>query len=128
MSTFIFQILSPTVSFILGRQGIPILGNIAIPSWLWHGPSNHFFLLLLSQAENDLPPSGQHFAGTEPGLLIEDGAWLYTPLIPLTPSLFCLFPLHPCFMSAPPNSFFLLCICSASFPNNYNLSLPRSFK
>lgn len=43
MNTFIFQILSPTVSFILGRLGIPILGNIAIPSWLWHGPSNHFF-------------------------------------------------------------------------------------
>lgn len=34
--------LSPTVPFTLGRLGIPIFGNKAIPSWLWHNPRNHF--------------------------------------------------------------------------------------
>lgn len=55
----------PTVPFILGRLGIPIFGNKAIPSWQWHIPNDHFFLFL-SQAENDLPLHGQRLAGTEP--------------------------------------------------------------
>lgn len=42
-----FHFLSPTVPFILGRLGIPISGNKAIPSWLWHSTRNLFFSLSL---------------------------------------------------------------------------------
>lgn len=40
--SFFFFLLSPTVPFTLGRLGIPIFGNKAIPSWLWHSPRNNF--------------------------------------------------------------------------------------
>lgn len=75
--------LAPTVPFILGRLGIPIFGNKAIPSWLWRSPNDHFFPFL-SQAENDLPPHGQRLAGTEPGPLIEERTWLHTRQLPLS--------------------------------------------
>lgn len=75
--------MAPTVPFTLGRLGIPIFGNKAIPSWLWHSPNDHFFLFL-SQAENDLPPHGQRLTGTEPGPLIEERTWLYTLLLLLS--------------------------------------------
>lgn len=78
-----FTFLAPTVPFILGRLGIPIFGNKAIPSWLWHSPNDNF-LLFLSQAENDLPPHGQRLTGTEPGPLIEERTWLYTLQLPLS--------------------------------------------
>lgn len=85
-----FHFLAPTVPFILGRLGIPVFGNKAIPSWLWQSPNNNFFLFL-SQAENDLPPYGQRLAGTEPGPLIEEETWLYTLMLPLSlPLSFCL--------------------------------------
>jgi len=44
-----FHFLVPTVPFILGRLGIPILGNKAIPSWLWHSTNDHFSCFLLRQ-------------------------------------------------------------------------------
>lgn len=74
---FFFNLSTPTVPFILGRLGIPIFGNQAIPRWLWHSPDDHF-ILFLSQAENDLPPHGQRLTGTEPGPLIE-GRTCWTP-------------------------------------------------
>lgn len=81
-----FHFLAPTVPFILGRLGIPIFGNKAIPSWLWHSSNDHFFLFL-SQAENDLPPHRQRFSGTEPDPVIEERTWLYTLLLPLSLAL-----------------------------------------
>lgn len=80
---FFLKFLAPTVPFILGRLGIPIFGNKAIPSWLWHSP-NHNFFLFLSQAENYLPPHGQRLTGTEPGPLIEERTRLCTLLLPLS--------------------------------------------
>lgn len=122
-----FHFLAPTVPFILGRLGIPIFGNKAIPSWLWHSPNDHFFLFL-SQAENDLPPHGQRLTGTEPGPLIEERTWLYTLLLPLSlPLSFCLsssFPLLSVFGDSFSYSvsvisnllFFHLYLCTAFFP------------
>lgn len=115
-----FHFLAPTVPFILGRLGIPIFGNKAIPSWLWHSPNDHFSLFL-SQAENDLPPHGQCLTGTEPGPLIEGRTWLYTLLLLLFLSFFLL-PL-PLFgdsffysISVISNLLFFHRFCSAFFP------------
>lgn len=83
-----FSLSGPTVPFILGQLGIPIFGNKVIPRWLWHTPTNHFFSLFLSQAENDLPPHGQRFTGTEPGPLIEERTWLCSLLLPPSLSVF----------------------------------------
>lgn len=48
------------------------------------------FVLLLSQAENDLPPHGQCIAGTEPVPLIKVRTWLCTMLLhPSVSSSFC---------------------------------------
>lgn len=46
---FFFFFFAPTVPFILGRLGIPIFGNRATPSWLWHRPNDHFSCFLLRQ-------------------------------------------------------------------------------
>lgn len=49
MRVFFFLHLVPTVPFILGRLGIPIFGNKAIPSWQWHRPNVNFFFFLPRQ-------------------------------------------------------------------------------
>lgn len=51
------------------------------------------FVLLLSQAENDLPPHGQCITGTEPVPLIKVTTWLCTVLLCLSlPSFFSVSP------------------------------------
>lgn len=106
---WVFSLSGPTVPFIFGRLGIPIFGNKVIPRWLWHTPTNHFFPFL-SQAENDLPPHGQRFTGTEPGPLIEERTWLYSLLLPPSLSVFLpsflTLPLQLSLTYYPPNSFF----------------------
>lgn len=106
---WVFSLSGPTVPFIFGRLGIPIFGNKVIPRWLWHTPTNHFSLFL-SQAENDLPPHGQRFTGTQPGPLIEERTWLYSLLLPPSLSVFLssflTLPLQLSLTYYPPNSFF----------------------
>lgn len=108
---WVFHFLAPTVPFILGWLGIPIFGNKAIPSWLWHGPNDHFYLFP-SQAEHNVPPHGQHLAGTEPDPLIEERTWLCCSLSCCLFRYFCplfLLPLPDCI-----RRFFILFHLSAS--------------
>lgn len=76
----------------LAEWGFPSLGINQFHAGCGTAPTI-IFVLLLSQAENDLPPHGQCITGTEPGPLIKVRTWLYTLLLRLLLSRFFCFTL-----------------------------------
>lgn len=125
---FIFQILSPTVSFILGRPGIPILGNIVIPSWLWHSPSNPFFSAASFSGRKWFTSTWTAFCWHRARPTDRRWGLVVHPAAPShTLSFFVYFLFIPVSCRHHPNHFCLFCICSAFFPNNY-VFLPPCFK
>lgn len=87
IDAFFFYIIVPTVSFILGRLGIPIFVKTQFQAVGGRAPNDtFFFLLVLSQALNELPPHSRSLAGTEPGPAIEPNVRCAAPSLPVSPA------------------------------------------